>query len=93
MVEIDKKKSRLEHILKITEDKKLARVEQVKAKTGRVDLPADQRKLTQQEAAAYCGVSTATIHRWTKEGLKTVVYGQRKRYLLKDLQEYMRKPQ
>jgi hypothetical protein len=83
--------NRLQQALKVSEDKRLGRVEQVKAKTGRIDLPAEQRKLTQQEAAAYCGVSTATIHRWAKDGLKAVSYGQRKRYFLKDLQDYMKK--
>lgn len=47
--------------------------------------------LTQQEAAAFCGVSTATIHRWVKAGLKTVPYGQRKRFMVEDLREFMRK--
>jgi hypothetical protein len=82
--------NRLQSVLKATEDKRLARVEQVKAATGRTDLPEDQRKLTQQEAAAYCGVSTAKIHRWTKEGLKTVPYGERKRYLIRDLQDHIK---
>jgi DNA-binding transcriptional regulator YiaG len=83
--------SRLRQAMKAIEKKRVERVEQVKAKTGRADLPLEQRKLTQQEAAAYCGVSTATIHRWTEEGLKTVPYGQRKRYLVKDLQDYAKK--
>lgn len=86
----DKVTSRLQKALATTEDKRLKRVEQAKAKTGRTDLPLEQRKLTQQEAAAYCGVSTATIHRWTKEGLKTVAYGQRKRFIIQDLQSYMK---
>lgn len=83
--------SRLQSVLNATEDKRLARVEQVKATTGRTDLPADQRKLTQQEAAAYCGVSTATIHRWTKEGLKAVPYGERKRYMIRDLRDQIKR--
>lgn len=66
-------------------------MELVKAKTGRTDLPTEERKLTQQEAAAYCGVSTATIHRWTKDGLKAISYGKRHRYLVADLQDYMKK--
>lgn len=82
---------RLQQALKVSENNRMGRVEQVKAKTGRTDLPPEQRKLTQQEAAAYCGVSTATIHRWEKEGLKSIPYGLRKRYLLKDLQDYMKK--
>jgi len=83
--------NRLQHALEASEEKRMMRIEQVKAQTGRTDLPADQRKLTQIEAAAYCDVSTATIHRWTKAGLKTVQYGERKRFLIKDLQEYMKK--
>ena len=80
---------RLQHALVTSEANRTARIEQVKAKTGRTDLPVEQRKLTQQEAAAYCDVSTATIHRWTKAGLKTVAYGKRKRFLVQDLQEFM----
>ena len=52
---------RLQHAVDIAEANRAARVEQVKAKTGRSDLPLEQRKLTQQEAAAFCDVSTATI--------------------------------
>ena len=81
--------SRLQHALMTSEANRTARMEQVKAKTGRTDLPLEQRHLTQQEAAAYCDVSTATIHRWTKAGLKTVAYGERKRFLVQDLQEFM----
>lgn len=82
--------TRLQHAIKVSDEKRKERVEQVKAKTGRTDLPLEQRKLTQQEAAAYCGVSTATIHRWAKNGLKSVSYGQRTRYLIEDLQQYMK---
>lgn len=81
---------RLHRALKSIDDKRCARVEQVKAKTGRTDLPIEDRKLTQQEAAAYCGVSPTTIHRWVKNGLKTTSYGKRDRFFVKDLQEYMR---
>lgn len=81
---------RLGHALQVSENKRMVRVEQVKAKTGRVDLPIQQRKLTQQEAAAYCGVSPTTIHRWAKDGLKAVTYGKRQRYLAKDLKDYMK---
>jgi len=83
--------TRLQHAINESEKKRMMRVEQVKAKTGRTDLATAQRKLTQIEAAAYCDVSTATIHRWTKAGLKTVQYGERKRFLIKDLQEYIKK--
>jgi predicted DNA-binding transcriptional regulator AlpA len=88
---IDEVANRLQNIISATEGNRLKRVDQVKAKTGRVDLPTEQRKLTQQEAAAYCGVSTATIHRWTKEGLKTITYGKRKRFTINDLQVYIKK--
>ena len=84
---------RLQRAIDVAEANRAARVEQVKAKTGRSDLPLEQRKLTQQEAAAFCGVSTATIHRWVKAGLKTVPYGQRKRFMVEDLREFMRKNQ
>jgi excisionase family DNA binding protein len=82
---------RLENAFKLTDNKRKSRVEQVRAKTGNKGLSIEQSKLTQQEAAAYCGVSTATIHRWTKKGLKTVSYGNRKRFLVDDLQDYMNK--
>lgn len=82
---------RLHRVLKTIDDKRRARVEHVKAKTGRADLPMEERKLTQQEAAAYCGVSPSTIHRWAKNGLKITPYGKRDRFLVKDLQEYMKK--
>ena len=82
---------RLNHARSLSESNRLTRMEGVKAKTGRTDLPLENRKLTQQEAAAYCGVSTMTIHRWLKAGLKTVQYGARKRFLLCDLKEYMKK--
>ncbi|MGE4401818.1 MAG: helix-turn-helix domain-containing protein [Desulfobulbus sp.] len=81
---------RLTHALSLTESARLTRMEGVKAKTGRTDLPLESRKLTQQEAAAYCRVSTMTIHRWVKAGLKTVQYGARKRFLINDLKEYMK---
>lgn len=84
---------RLQQALGVTERKRRARVEQVKAKTGRTDLPFEQRRFTQQEAAAYCGVSPATIHRWANSGLKAVTYGQRKRFLAQDLKDYMRNRQ
>ena len=82
---------RLNHALSLSEKTRLTRMEGVKAKTGRADLPLENRKLTQQEAAAYCGVSTMTIHRWVEAGLKTVQYGARKRFLVSDLKEYMKK--
>jgi hypothetical protein len=82
--------NRLQHALEVSEEKRMKRIEKVKARTGRTDLPMDQRKLTQIEAAAYCDVSTATIHRWKKAGLKTVQYGARERFLVQDLQDYMR---
>lgn len=81
---------RLHRVLKTIDDKRRARVEKVKAKTGRTDLPLEERKLTQQEAAAYCGVSPSTIHRWVKNGLKTTPYGKRDRFIVKDLREYMK---
>ena len=82
---------RLQHIIAAMEAKRTARMEQVKARTGRTDLPLDKRKLTGQEAAAFCGVSTATISRWAKAGLRSVAYGQRKRYMVADLMEYMKR--
>lgn len=81
---------RLQHILAAIEARRAERMERVKAKTGRTDLPLDKRKLTGQEAAAFCGVSTATISRWAKAGLRSVPYGQRKRFMVADLMEYMR---
>ena len=81
---------RLQHILAAIEARRAERMERVKAKTGRTDLPLDKRKLTGQEAAAFCGVSTATISRWAKAGLRSVAYGQRRRYMVADLMKYMR---
>lgn len=81
---------RLQHILAVIEARRAERMERVKAKTGRTDLPLDKRKLTGQEAAAFCGVSTATISRWAKAGLRSVPYGQRKRFMVADLMKYMR---
>ena len=83
--------NRLNHALSVAEQARISRIEAVKAKTGRTDLPLENRKLTQQEAAAYCGVSTMTVHRWVEDGLKTVQYGARKRFLVSDLKEYMKK--
>jgi excisionase family DNA binding protein len=83
--------SRLNHAIGVSETARLARMGEVKAKTGRTDLPPDSRKLTQQEAAAYCGVSPTTIHRWVESGLKTVQYGARKRFLISDLKAHMKK--
>ena len=82
---------RLKHIIDAMEAKRAERMEQVKAKTGRTDLPLDKRKLTGQEAAAFCGVSATTISRWAKAGLRSVSYGQRKRFMVADLMEYMRR--
>jgi excisionase family DNA binding protein len=82
---------RLKHIIDAMEAKRAERMEQVKAKTGRTDLPLDKRKLTGQEAAAFCGVSATTISRWAKAGLRSVAYGQRRRYMVADLMEYMRR--
>jgi len=87
----ESRESRLKQALEASEKGRLARIEQVKAKTGRTDLPVDQRKLTQLEAAAYCDVSPTTIARWTEAGLKTVSYGQRRRYLVEDLKEHIKK--
>jgi hypothetical protein len=84
-------KYRLGRTLDLSEKKKLERVDQHKAKRGRSDLPPEERKLSQGEAAAYCGVSPATIHRWTKEGLKTVSYGKWKWYTIPDLKAFMAK--
>ena len=82
---------RLKHIIEAMEAKRAERMEQVKAKTGRTDLPLDKRKLTGQEAAAFCGVSAMTITRWAKAGLRSVPYGQRRRYMVADLMEYMKR--
>lgn len=82
---------RLQHILAAIEARRAERMERAKAKTGRTDLPLDKRKLTGQEAAAFCGVSTATISRWAKAGLRSVAYGQRRRYMVADLMEYMKR--
>jgi hypothetical protein len=82
---------RLKHIIAAVEAKRAERMERVKAKTGRTDLPLEERKLTGQEAAAFCGVSAMTITRWAKAGLRSVAYGQRKRYMVADLMEYMKR--
>ena len=82
---------RLQHIIAAMEAKRTARMEQVKARTGRTDLPLEERKLTGQEAAAFCGVSAMTITRWAKAGLRSVAYGQRRRYMVADLMEYMKR--
>ena len=75
----------------LTEAERLERVEQCRSKWDDPSIPLDQRKLTQQEAAAYCGVTSTTIKRWEAEGLKTSWYKNRRRYLLADLRSFMAK--
>ena len=75
----------------LTEAERLERVEQCRSKWDDPSIPLDQRKLTQKEAAAYCGVTSTTIKRWESEGLKTFWHKNRRRYLLADLRAIMAK--
>lgn len=84
-----KKTARLNGAQNASEATRLKRMEECKAKHGRTDLPLNIRKLTQQEAAAYCDVSTATINRWKAQGLKTVKWGKRDRFLIEDLKNFI----
>ncbi len=83
------KENRLAGALQFNEQKRLDRLEANRAIRDRDDSPLKDRKLTQQEAAAYSGVSGTTIKRWEAEGLKTVWKGNRRRYRLVDLQEFL----
>jgi len=90
METIKPKEKRYEQILTVIKDKKLAGFGQFNAKTGEKNPPIEQRELTQQEAAKWCGVAPATLHKWSENGLKCIIYGQRKRYLLRDIEEFIR---
>ena len=83
------KKNRLQSAIKLSEAQKMKRVKKKKSKRGRTDLPPEQRKLTQQEAAAYCDVSTTTINRWEAQGLKSVKWGKMRRYMISDLKSFI----
>ena len=82
------KNKRLSAALSFTEGKRLERVERKKSKRAG-DVSVYERKLTQQEAAAYCGVSLHRFREWQKKGLRSVHYGKRRRFLVADLQKYM----
>jgi len=49
--------------------------------------------LTRREAAAYLGRSVSSLERWEKAGIgpKITVFGKRKMYLRRDLEDYRRK--
>ncbi len=83
------KENRLAGALQLNEQRRLDRLEANRAIRGRDDSPLEERKLTQQEAAAYSGVSGTTIKRWEAEGLKTVWKGNSRRYRVVDLQEFL----
>ena len=83
------KENRLQAALKLSETQKMKRVEEKESKRGRTDLPPGQRKLTQQEAAAYCDVSPTTIKRWEAQGLKSVKWGKMRRYMIADLKSFI----
>ena len=83
------KENRLQEALKLSEKQRLKRVTDKKTSRSRTDLPFEKRKLTQKEAAAYCGVSTATINRWKDQGLKSVKWGKMQRYMISDLKSFI----
>ncbi len=84
------KNKRLAGALIYTEKKRLGRVEEKKSKRAG-DKSIYERKLTQQKAAAYCGMSVGTLKKRQESGLKTVWYGKWKRFLIEDLHAFMRK--
>jgi len=87
------KNKRLAAILKHNEPKRILneqkRIQRLEAIRGRDDTPLEELKLTQKEAAAYCGVSGPTIKRWLDQGLKNVWTRNSKRYRVADLQQFM----
>jgi hypothetical protein len=57
---------RLQHLINQGEASRAERIEKAKAKTGRKDLPLAERKLTGQEAAAYCNLITINLQPETR---------------------------
>ena len=84
-----KKENRLAAALKLDEQRRIDRLNANRALRGRDDSPLEKRKLTQQEAAAFCGVSRATIKRWEAQGLKTVWKGNSRRYQVEELKRFI----
>jgi len=89
-MKISSPKNRHKHTLVVIEEKKLAGFGQFDAKTGKRLPPIEQRELSQQEAAEYLEIAPSTLRKWSENGLKAIVYGQRKRYMLSDLEEFLR---